>query len=204
MGKIQKLFSYMILPSEAQPCDLVLHEVRLKTMEMAYLAEFCLYQKKTFKLKNNATSFSDIFQSEHNWVSYGVFVKTGDDACTMLGCRTPFSFCLCISWKLYAAVHKYFLQPRPSPPCRHSCHSFLFLNKWTFLWVLWGWQQVYLAPAKMSTGKFITTCIRVRWDCWKKYRIPSQLYLEVKFNFRNISPNKFFDPRPFWSVKMDF
>ena len=27
MGKIQKLFSYMILPSEAQPCDLVLHEV---------------------------------------------------------------------------------------------------------------------------------------------------------------------------------
>ena len=38
---------------------------------------------------------------------------------------------------------------------------------------------------------------RVRWDSWKKYRILPQLYLEVKFNFRNISPNKFFDPRPF-------
>ena len=35
MGKIQKLFSNMILPSEAQSCDLVLHEVRMKTTEMA-------------------------------------------------------------------------------------------------------------------------------------------------------------------------
>ena len=31
----------------------------------------------------------------------------------------------------------------------------------------------------------------------KKYRILPQLYLAVKFNFRNISLNKFFDPRPF-------
>ncbi len=29
----QKLFSYMILPSEAQPCDLDLHEVHMKTTE---------------------------------------------------------------------------------------------------------------------------------------------------------------------------
>ena len=35
MAKIQKLFSYMILPSEAQPCDLDLHEVHVKTTEMA-------------------------------------------------------------------------------------------------------------------------------------------------------------------------
>jgi hypothetical protein len=30
------------------------------------------------------------------------------------------------------------------------------------------------------------------------------MYLEVKFNFRNISKNNIFDPRPFWLVKMDF
>ena len=45
---------------------------------------------------------------------------------------------------------------------------------------------------------YLFTCIRVRWDSWKKYRILPQLYLAVKFNFRNISLNKFFDPRPFW------
>ena len=31
----QEWFSYMILPSEAQPCDLDLHEVHVKTTEMA-------------------------------------------------------------------------------------------------------------------------------------------------------------------------
>jgi len=31
----QKLFSYIKLPSEAQPCDLDLHEVHVKTTEMA-------------------------------------------------------------------------------------------------------------------------------------------------------------------------
>ena len=59
----------MILPSEAQLCDLDLHEVHVKTTEMSLLAEFSLYQKMLekrphLKLKNNATSFSDIFQSE--------------------------------------------------------------------------------------------------------------------------------------------
>ena len=34
VGKIQKLLSYMILPSEAHPCYLVLHEVRVKTTGM--------------------------------------------------------------------------------------------------------------------------------------------------------------------------
>ena len=52
-----------------------------------------LENRPSLKLKNNATSFSGIFQSEQNWASYGVFVKT-DDTRTMLGCRTPFSFCL--------------------------------------------------------------------------------------------------------------
>ena len=33
MGKIRKLFSYVILPFEAYPCDLV--EVHVKTMEIA-------------------------------------------------------------------------------------------------------------------------------------------------------------------------
>jgi len=64
--------------------------------KMAWLAEFCLYQKMLenwppLELKNNATS--DIFQSELNWASYVIFVKT-DDARTMPGCRTPFSFSL--------------------------------------------------------------------------------------------------------------
>ena len=54
------------------------------------LARWVLFVSKNvrkqtpLKLKNNATSFSDIFQSEPNWASYGVFVKT-DDAPTMLG-----------------------------------------------------------------------------------------------------------------------
>ena len=53
-----------------------------------------LENRPSLKLKkNNATSFSGIFQSEQNWASYDVFVKT-DDTRTMLGCRTPFSFCL--------------------------------------------------------------------------------------------------------------
>ena len=61
----------MILPSEAHQCDLVLHEVCVKTTEMAYLAQFCLYQKMLenrppLKLKINATSLPDIFQSELN------------------------------------------------------------------------------------------------------------------------------------------
>ena len=36
------------------------------------------------KLKNNVTSLSDIFWSELNWATYGVFVETGT-ARTMLG-----------------------------------------------------------------------------------------------------------------------
>ena len=95
----QKLFSYMILPSEAQPYDLDLHEVHVKTTERSLLTELCLYKKmlenRPLKLKNNANSFSDIFHSElnSNWASHVVFVKT-DDARTMPGCRTPFSFSL--------------------------------------------------------------------------------------------------------------
>ena len=59
----QKLFSYMIFPSEAQPCDLDLHEVHVKMTETSELNEFCLYQKMlenrpSLKSKNNATSFS--------------------------------------------------------------------------------------------------------------------------------------------------
>ena len=83
-----------------------------------------LENRPSLKLKNNATSFSGIFQSEQNWASYGVFVKT-DDARTMLGCRTPFSFGLCISLKLSPALNL-FLQhklpincsslPKHSPP----------------------------------------------------------------------------------------
>ena len=70
------------------PCYL-LHEVCVKTTEMALLAQFRLYQKMLenrphLKLKNNAISFFDIFQSEQNWASYIVFVKTGA-ARTMLG-----------------------------------------------------------------------------------------------------------------------
>ena len=65
-----------------------------------------LENRPHLKLKNNATSFSDIFQSEQNWASYGVFVKS-DDAHTMPGCRTPFSFCLCISFKLNPALNLY-------------------------------------------------------------------------------------------------
>jgi hypothetical protein len=36
--------------------------------------------------------------------------------------------------------------------------------------VLWGWQQVYLAPAKMSTGKIITTRREVQWE-WTFLRV---------------------------------
>ena len=57
-----------------------------------------LENRPHLKLKNNATSFSDIFQSKQNWACYVVFVKT-DDAPTMPGYRTPFSFSLCISFK---------------------------------------------------------------------------------------------------------
>ena len=35
LGKIWKFFTYMVLPSEAQPCDFVLYEVRVKTTEIA-------------------------------------------------------------------------------------------------------------------------------------------------------------------------
>jgi hypothetical protein len=40
--------------------------------------------KVPLKLKNKVTSFSDIFWSEPNWATYGVFGKTGG-ARTMLG-----------------------------------------------------------------------------------------------------------------------
>ena len=52
-----------------------------------------LENRPPLELKNNATFFSDISQSELNWASYVVFVKT-DDARTMPRCRTPFSFSL--------------------------------------------------------------------------------------------------------------
>ena len=82
MGKIQKLFSYIILPSDGN--GLACRVLRVSKN---------VRKQTPLKVKNNATSFSDIFQSEQNWASYGVFSKT-DDARTMLGCRTPFSFCL--------------------------------------------------------------------------------------------------------------
>ena len=72
-----------------------------------------LENRPHLKFKNNATSFSDIFRSEQNWASYGVFVKT-DDARTMLGCRTPFSFCLCISFKLSPALNLYLQHKLPT------------------------------------------------------------------------------------------
>ena len=82
MGKIQKLFSYMILPSDGNGLA-----------RWVLLVSKILENRPPLELKNNATSFSDIFQSEPNRASYGVFVKTVD-ASKMLGCRTPFSFCL--------------------------------------------------------------------------------------------------------------
>ena len=46
--------------------------------------------------------------------------------------------------------------------------------------------------------------IRARWK-WKfAPGIMAHIYLEVKINFKNISLNNFFDPRPFLYVKMDF
>ena len=56
------------------------------------------------------------------------------------------------------------------------------INKWTFPRVLWGWQQVYLAPAKISTGKFITTRMEVQWEwtflrviCFRNLRTPAEM-----------------------------
>ena len=49
-GKIQKLFSYMILPTEAQPCDLVLHEVSHEN-DGNGLARWVLLVSKMFEKK---------------------------------------------------------------------------------------------------------------------------------------------------------
>ena len=67
------------------------------------------------------------------WASYGVFVKT-DDARTMLGCRTPFSFGLCIPLKLSPALNL-FLQhklptncsslPKHSPPITGQLSNYM-------------------------------------------------------------------------------
>ena len=45
-----------------------------------------------------------------------------------------------------------------------------FQNMWTFPRVLWGWQPVYLPPAEMSTGKFITARRKVQWE-WTFLRV---------------------------------
>ena len=92
-----------------------------------------LENRPHLKLKNNATSFSDISQSEQNWASYGVFVKS-DDARTMPGCRTPFSFCLCISFKLSPALNLYLQHklptncsslPKHSPPITGQLSNYM-------------------------------------------------------------------------------
>ena len=77
-----------------------------------------LENRPPLKLKNNATSFSDIFQSEQNWASYGVFFKT-DDAPTMLGYRTPFSFCL---YTFLSSIHSREQGPQSSvcTPVQHT------------------------------------------------------------------------------------
>jgi hypothetical protein len=46
-------------------------------------------------------------------------------------------------------------------------------------------------------------CSRARWEKKIARGILAHIYLEVKFKVKNISVNNFFDPRPFWYVKMD-
>jgi hypothetical protein len=51
------------------------------------------------------------------------------------------------------------------------------------------WIRVNYWPSWLEMG-------RVRWDFWN-FVLP-QMYLEVKFNFRNIPCTNIFDLRPFW------
>ena len=75
-----------------------------KITEMLQPAQYCLYQKLAeskvpLKFKIKGTSFSDIFGSDPNWVSYSVFVETCEN--TLLG--PMFSYTLCVH--LFSCLH---------------------------------------------------------------------------------------------------
>ena len=57
--------------------------------------------------------------------------------------------------------------------------------------VRWNWEVLDPNRPVPKVNEF-TIYNRVRWDSWKKFRILPQLYLAVKFNFRNISQISFF------------
>ena len=56
-----------------------------KCLSSLSFACFALENRVPLKLKNNVTSFSEIFWSELNWATYSVFVETGGTARTMPG-----------------------------------------------------------------------------------------------------------------------
>ena len=116
------------------------------------LAHWVLFVSKNvrppLKLKNNATSFSDIFQSELNWVSYGIFIKTP----TMLGCRTPFSFCLYTTF--LSSMHS--REQGPQSVCTPVQHTLYLDQVYYFILVsLVVVFAVYNAAAKLNQWRHL-------------------------------------------------